>query len=77
MITSRLANYPLDDGSVARINVLDDNQRLVDSDEPPQRIFRSQFYGTNELDRDIDISLPLGEENYYAPAAVMFFCSIF
>ena len=40
-----------------------DNQRLVDSDEPPQRIFRSQFYGTNELDRDIDISLPLGEEN--------------
>lgn len=72
-----MANYPLDDGSVARINVLDDNQRLVDSDEPPQRIFRSQFYGTNELDRDIDISLPLGEENYYAPAAVMFFCSIF
>lgn len=68
-----MANYPLDDGSVARINVLNENQRLVDSDEPPLRIYRSQFYGTNELDRDIDISMPLGEENYYAPAAVMFF----
>ena len=39
-----MANYPLDDGSVARINVLDDNQRLVDSDEP-----RSASFARNSM----------------------------
>lgn len=68
-----MANYPLEDGSVARITVLEKDQQLVDSNEPPQRIYRSQFYGTNALDRDIDISMPLGQENHFAPAAVMFF----
>lgn len=68
-----MANYPLEDGSVARINVLQKGQKMVDSNEPPQRIYRSQFYGTNALDREIDLSMPLGEENHFAPAAVMFF----
>ncbi len=68
-----MASYPLPDGSVARIQVLQKEQKLEDSNEPPQRIYRSQFYGTNDLDREIDISMPLGEESYYAPAAVMFF----
>ncbi|MGI6436265.1 MAG: hypothetical protein ACOX0F_13110 [Syntrophomonadaceae bacterium] len=68
-----MANNRLEDGRVPRVNVLEKDQLLTDSDETPQRIYRSQFYGTNDLDRDIDISMPLGEENYYAPAAVMFF----
>lgn len=68
-----MANSIEEDGKVPRINVLDEGQSITDSDETPQRIYRSQFYGTNELDRDVDISMPLGKETYYAPAAVMFF----
>lgn len=68
-----MANKALEDGKVPRISVLEQDQLITDSDEIPQRIYRSQFYGTNNLDRDIDISMPLGGESYYAPAAVMFF----
>ncbi len=68
-----IANSLQRDGEVASISVLEEDQFITDSNETPQRIYRSQFYGTNELDRDIDISMPLGEENYFAPAAVMFF----
>lgn len=62
-----------EDGTVPRLSILEDHQIMTEELPNPKKRFRSQFYGTDAVNREIDISMPLGEESGYGAESVMSF----
>lgn len=63
----------IDLNNLSAINILDQGQSLIRLDDRPQKIYRSQLYGLNAIDREIDINCPTGDEDIYSPLSVRFF----
>lgn len=68
-----MAGNVREDGTIPRLSVLEDLQMTSEEGPNPRKRFRSQFFGTDAVNREIDISMPLGEEEEFGALSVMCF----